>query len=427
MTDTKIVRCERVGKRYRLGPSGSYQTIREVIARAGTDLLSGRGRRNADRADPGEFWSLRDVSFEASAGEVLGIIGRNGAGKSTLLRILAGITEPSEGWTAVRGRVGTLLEIGTGFHPELTGHENIFLSGAILGMARREILRQYDAIVEFAEIEPFLELPVKRYSSGMYMRLAFSVAAHLRTEVLLVDEVLAVGDASFQRKCLNAMGELASQRRTILLVSHDLAAVQRLCTRALLLDHGRIVAQGPTQDVIVSYLSGSALQRAPAARIDLSTLTRRGSGEARYTSLRYTGGHGALGEHPTTDAPLEIEVTIQASKQMSVGCAEVMIRDHRGVKLVDLDCALLGHTFQLVEGSNTIRFSVERLPLNPGIYYVGLWLARSANESAGIDHVDPAVQIEVIAHDTSRLVGYNAAYGPVACKFDVTMSNAGTD
>jgi len=427
VTDTAVVKCEGLGKRYALGRSGSYQTLREVLSQAGTNLLrSWRG--GADRPpESRELWSLRDVSFEVAPGEVLGIIGRNGAGKSTLLRIIAGITEPTEGWSAVRGRVGSLLEIGTGFHPELTGHENIFLSGAILGMRRREIRRQYDAIVEFAEIAPFLSTPVKRYSSGMYMRLAFAVAAHLRTEVLLVDEVLAVGDAAFQRKCLNAMSELASQRRTILLVSHDLAAVQRLCSRALLLDRGRIAAEGAAEEVIVSYLSDASLQTAPTVDLDLRGMTRRGTGEARFTSLRYAGGPGALGSHPTTGAPLEVEVTIEAATGLTVGCVELMIRDHRGVKLVDVDCSLLGRTFRLERGANSIRFGIERLPLNPGVYYLGLWLARSAQESAGIDHVDPVTEIEVVASDARRLVGYSSAYGPVACSFDVTSPNAPTD
>jgi lipopolysaccharide transport system ATP-binding protein len=242
------VRAAAVAKRYRLGTSERYPTLREAI--------TAPFRRRAHPAAPATpiggdtLWALEGVTFDVEPGEVLGIIGRNGAGKSTLLKILSRITDPTSGRVELRGRIGSLLEVGTGFHPELTGRENVFLNGAILGMRRSEIARQFDAIVAFAETERFVDTPVKYYSSGMYMRLAFAVAAHLEPEILIVDEVLAVGDAAFQRKCLGRMDQVAHGGRTVLFVSHNLDAVRRLCRRTLLLHQGKVEALGPTTEVL---------------------------------------------------------------------------------------------------------------------------------------------------------------------------------
>ena len=244
-----------LGKRYSLGQRESYKTLRETLSKvfaAPIRAFSGRGDQRVQ--PPPEFWALRDASFEVTEGEVVGFIGRNGAGKSTLLKILSRITEPTEGSARMYGRCGSLLEVGTGFHPELSGRENIFLNGAILGMSQTEIQKKFDEIVEFSGIEQFLDTPVKRYSSGMYVRLAFSVAAHLEPEIMIVDEVLAVGDAEFQAKCLGKMSDIASQGRTVLFVSHNMSAVSRLCSRAILLDHGRIVEDGPVDEVASHYL-----------------------------------------------------------------------------------------------------------------------------------------------------------------------------
>ncbi|MDZ4768862.1 MAG: ABC transporter ATP-binding protein, partial [Chloroflexota bacterium] len=242
------VRVENVSKSYTIAHEGKrYRTLREDLIA----LIPGRGSPRTTRET---FWALRDVSFEVPRGEVMGIIGRNGAGKSTLLKILARITKPTTGSIDLYGRVGSLLEVGTGFHPELTGHENIYLSGTILGMRRAEIARQFDAIVDFAEVEQFLDTPVKRYSSGMYMRLAFAVAAHLEPEILIVDEVLAVGDAAFQKKSLGKMGDVAKSGRTVLFVSHNMAAVEALCSRALLLERGRTAFLGAASEAIGRYL-----------------------------------------------------------------------------------------------------------------------------------------------------------------------------
>ena len=257
-----VIRAEGLGKRYLIGHETereSYVALRDVIARSARkfaqsagDLLRGRQLLTGNEIE--EFWALKDVNFEIRRGEVVGIIGRNGAGKSTLLKILSRITEPTTGRVEILGRVASLLEVGTGFHPELTGRENIFLNGAILGMSRAEIKRKFDEIVDFAEVEKFLDTPVKRYSSGMYVRLAFAVAAHLEPEILIVDEVLAVGDAEFQKKCLGKMKDVAGGGRTVLFVSHNMVAVQALCSRGIVLAKGTVDAIGTTDDAIGKYI-----------------------------------------------------------------------------------------------------------------------------------------------------------------------------
>ena len=251
-----VVSVEGVSKRYRIGglPAG-YDSLREVLARA----VAARWRRlrHGEAEDDTTLWALKDVTFEVRRGEILGIVGRNGAGKSTLLKILSRITRPSTGQVEIYGRVGSLLEVGTGFHPDLTGRENIFLNGAVLGMRKAEIDAKYDEIVAFSELERFIETPVKHYSSGMYVRLAFSVAAHLEPEILIMDEVLAVGDMAFQQKCLDKMNDIRRQGRTIFFVSHNLPAITRLCKRAVLLEQGRLVADGQPQEVVNRYLSTS--------------------------------------------------------------------------------------------------------------------------------------------------------------------------
>jgi lipopolysaccharide transport system ATP-binding protein len=263
MTGDVVIRAEGLGKKYvirRAGGGENYIRLRELMghnikgmARSARDLLM--GKRRVATAALEDFWALRDVDIDIKRGEVVGIVGRNGAGKSTLLKILSRITDPTEGRVEIRGRVASLLEVGTGFHPELTGRENIFLNGAILGMSRREIRRNFDEIVDFAGVERFLDTPVKRYSSGMYVRLAFAVAAQLEPEILIVDEVLAVGDAEFQRKCLGKMQDVAEGGRTVLFVSHNMAAVERLCSRAVLLEGGRVRMDGQVRNILSDYLS----------------------------------------------------------------------------------------------------------------------------------------------------------------------------
>lgn len=260
MSDT-VIQVENLGKKYIIGHqqegNASYTALRDVISDRAKSLARRLRHPGKLRVNPNqeEFWALKDVSFEVKRGEVVGIIGRNGAGKSTLLKILSRITEPTEGRVRLRGRVASLLEVGTGFHPELTGRENIFLNGAILGMSRVEIKRKFDEIVDFAEVERFLDTPVKRYSSGMYVRLAFAVAAHLEPEILVVDEVLAVGDSSFQKKCLGKMKEVGQGGRTVIFVSHNIAAIENLCSSGLMLSHGSLVSTGRIGDVISTYIN----------------------------------------------------------------------------------------------------------------------------------------------------------------------------
>jgi lipopolysaccharide transport system ATP-binding protein len=253
------IRVEDLGKQYRIGLTPMrYRTLRETISESFT--RDGRANRAASKEEEGKIWALRDISFEVYQGQVMGIIGRNGAGKSTLLKILSRITEPTKGYAEIHGRVGSLLEVGTGFHPELSGRENIYLNGAILGMRREEIDRKFDEIVAFSEVEKFIDTPVKRFSSGMYLRLAFAVAAHLEPQILVVDEVLAVGDAEFQRKCLGKMNDVAKEGRTVLFVSHNMSAILRLTDETILLDQGQIVLRAPTPEAVDHYMASGFSQ-----------------------------------------------------------------------------------------------------------------------------------------------------------------------
>lgn len=304
------IRLENLGKRYRLGKRERYKALRDVLAEAAVrpfKALAAMGHPGgrADAAAAQTIWALRDVSFEVDPGEVVGIVGRNGAGKSTLLKILSRITEPTTGAAEVRGRVGALLEVGTGFHPELTGRENIFLNGAILGMGRKEIEAKFDEIVAFAEVDPFIDTAVKHYSSGMYLRLAFAVAAHLEPEILFIDEVLAVGDASFQKKCLSRMGDVAHEGRTILFVSHNMTAIQSLCGRAIWLDEGRVVASGDARAVVAEYLEKATQPVLDQVWSDPARAP--GTDQVRLRRARVSVADGGAGGIITVRTPLEVE------------------------------------------------------------------------------------------------------------------------
>lgn len=333
-----VIRAEGLGKRYIIGHEikrESYTALRDVIAREARNFLRKtrdivRGRPIIEGDELEEVWALRDVSFEVRRGEVVGIIGRNGAGKSTLLKILARITESSEGRVSIRGRVTSLLEVGTGFHPELTGRENIFLNGAILGMHRAEIKRKFDEIVAFAEVERFLDTPVKRYSSGMYVRLAFAVAAHLEPEILIVDEVLAVGDGEFQKKCLGKMQDISEGGRTVLFVSHNMAAVNRLCQRALLLDSGRVKADGDRHTVTGMYMVADT--GTTAARRWDEPSTRPGDNIARLVAVRVLQ-HDAVSETVDVRFPVEIEMVYENLQDGARLLAAFSFFDSQGVHL----------------------------------------------------------------------------------------------
>lgn len=313
----RAIRVEGLGKSYRLGErKAKYKSLRDLLAETltapvhGVRALLGGGR--VAKAPAETLWALRGVSFEIGHGEVVGIIGRNGAGKSTLLKILSRITPPSEGLAEIHGRVGSLLEVGTGFHPELTGAENIYLNGVILGMRRREIDRKFDEIVAFAGVEKFIDTPVKHYSSGMYLRLAFSVAAHLEPEIMLVDEVLAVGDSTFQRKCLDKMEEVGKQGRTVLFVSHNMPAIARLCERTILLDEGGVVADGPSHQVVSAYLSSDI--GTSAAREWTDPQKAPGNAVARLRAVRAVGPDGEITESIDIRRPVGIEMTFDVLK-----------------------------------------------------------------------------------------------------------------
>ena len=300
---TVAIRAVGLGKRYRLGAQiDTYGTLRDVLARGVSRLFRKPGGASPSRE---YIWALKDVSFEVPHGQVLGIIGKNGAGKSTLLKILSRVTEPTEGYAELRGRVGSLLEVGTGFHPELTGRENIYLNGAILGMRRAEIDRKFDQIVAFAELEKFIDTPVKRYSSGMYVRLAFAVAAHLEPEILVVDEVLAVGDAAFQRKSLGRMNEVAQEGRTVLFVSHNMSAILRLTKRAIVLDKGRIIFDGPTPEA-VDYYMGSAMIRS-GERTWTPEEVPASAHPFRPLALRVKDAQGRTTENVRSTEPVTVE------------------------------------------------------------------------------------------------------------------------
>jgi lipopolysaccharide transport system ATP-binding protein len=361
------IRAEGLSKRYLLGERVTYSTLRDVISRGTRRIFGGR------RTDsPREIWALSDVSFEVERGEVLGIIGRNGAGKSTLLKILSRITEPTRGHARLCGRVGSLLEVGTGFHPELTGRENVFLNGAILGMTRREIHARFDEIIAFSEVEKFVDTPVKRYSSGMRMRLAFSVAAHLEPELLFVDEVLAVGDAAFQRRCLRRMDDVASRGRTVLFVSHNMAAVSSLCTRAILLRDGQLVEEGAPSKIIESYIGtdrptdGDVLLPEPAE-----------PWTSRLKGVRLLDRRGQVATSVGVGEACAIEIDCEVREPLANPSVGVVIQDRIGQNLIRLTMRETHGEAPAMREGGRITLEIPSLPLLPGSYYLQIGLVSS--------------------------------------------------
>ena len=414
------VRVERLSKRYRLEPVMRYGSLRESLTETAKSAWRRLRAPSPDAAGrPSAFWALRDVSFDVGIGEVIGIIGRNGAGKSTLLKILSRITEPTSGCAVIRGRVGSLLEVGTGFHPELSGRENIYMNGAVLGMRKAEIVRKFDEIVAFADIGPFLDTPVKRYSSGMQVRLAFAVAAHLEPEVLIVDEVLAVGDAEFQKKCLGKMRDVSrGGGRTVLFVSHSMDAVQRLCARTVLLERGCTVVIGETRAVVSEYLLRAQAPSAPGAWIDVSGAERSGEGVARVAAVQYRSDLDEAGGQPYPDGPLTVGLAIAASGPCTVASVAVTLYDVHGTKLVNADTIALGRTLRLEPGEHRLTLRVPELHLNPGVYVLGLWLAGPLE--ATLDYVPAAFEVEVVAQPRDPGLGRAPRYdGVVTCNLEI--------
>jgi lipopolysaccharide transport system ATP-binding protein len=379
------IQAEGVTKRYQLGRlQGSYDLLSERLG----SLLRGGG--NGKRREP--FWALQDVSFELKHGETLGILGRNGAGKSTLLKILSRVTPPTHGRVRIRGRVGALLEVGTGFNMELTGRENIFLNGAILGMRRSEIQRKFDDIVEFAEVEQFIDTPVKRYSSGMYLRLAFSVAAHLEPEVLVVDEVLAVGDAAFQKKCLGKMGEVTREGRTVVFVSHNTGAIENLCRSAIVLERGRLVFSGSVKDAIRVYMTEVLSGVTETSLRDRED--RSGTGSLRLTSVRVEDDQGnpAVGARTGETCTLVFDYECPDGRPQRNVTASFAIQTAAGTSLILHRTNFTNDDFDVVPPQGSIRCTIPRLPLAPGTYL----LATSVEAGGEVaDHLTVAAQLDV--------------------------------
>jgi lipopolysaccharide transport system ATP-binding protein len=358
MSDVAI-RVQHLGKQYRIGKRERYHTLRDTLAGlASSPLRLARslfGSDNSNPKSPDLFWALKDVSFEVARGEVVGIIGWNGAGKSTLLKVLSRITEPTEGRAQVQGRVGSLLEVGTGFHPELTGRENVFLNGAVLGMRRNDIIRRFDEIIAFAEVEKFIDTPVKHYSSGMYLRLAFAVAAHLDSEVLLVDEVLAVGDIKFQRKCLGKIGAVVSEGRTVLLVTHQLNQVRRLCRLCMWLENGRLNQLGNANDVTSAYEYAHS--------------------DAAVGRSRHPLKSGFCG-WDISNSTLENKTTLidgmRPIFRFRLRTVAPVTHGHHGIALFNSENLLLwAHAVDDISigvGEHELTYSFESLPVRPGVY-----------------------------------------------------------
>jgi lipopolysaccharide transport system ATP-binding protein len=363
------ISVRNLGKRYHIGrKKEGYKTLRESLV----SLVKAPYRRfrpRSKRTGNDFIWALKDVSFDVANGEVVGIIGRNGAGKSTLLKILSRITEPTEGEAIIRGRVGSLLEVGTGFHPELTGRENIYLNGAILGMRRGEIARKFDEMVAFSEVEQFIDTPVKHYSSGMYLRLAFAVAAHLEPEVLLVDEVLAVGDAIFQKKCLGKMGEVAQQGRTVFFVSHNMAAIQTLCPRVLLLRQGGLVMDASAEEAIGEYL-GYLFEGAATAYED--NPERSGRGDVRLTGGSVLDATGQAATHLVAGQPATFEFTYRNHSGADRIDFLMTIVNHLGVSVAHFSTVVSGFVMSGLGEEGTIVCRLPNLPLPLGQYRIAI-------------------------------------------------------
>jgi lipopolysaccharide transport system ATP-binding protein len=383
-----VIEVEDLGKRYRVGSTlADYGRLTENVSRHIARLL----RRTIEDGDrlARDFWALRDVSFDVDEGEVLGIIGRNGAGKTTLLKLLSRITSPTTGRAVVHGRVGSLLEVGTGFHPELSGRENVYLNGAILGMRRREIDAKFDEIVEFAEVQQFLDTPVKRYSSGMAVRLAFAVAAFLEPEILFIDEVLSVGDQAFQRRCLGRMGEIAGSGRTILFVSHSLAAVSSLCGRGILIERGRVISDGPVEEVLARYVTMVREEGDIGLR---DREDRRGDGRLRFTGLSVTGPLGA----PRTWDDTQFSLFYEATSELPEVMTSFAVYGPLGEPVFQLTNRIAGQEFRGLPRRAEIRCTVPSIPIAAGLYTVNLYC-----EVNGVlaDWIQGAGTFEIVERD----------------------------
>jgi len=391
---TTAITVRNLSKQYRIGQMHRLVTFREALV----DLVK-RPFRRQDRAR-GTIWALKDVSFEVGDGEVVGIIGRNGAGKSTLLKLLSKITYPTSGSIKVRGRIASLLEVGTGFHSELTGRENIYLNGSIMGMRKKEIDTQLDAIIAFAGVEKFVDTPIKRYSSGMHLRLGFAVAAHLAPDILLVDEVLAVGDVEFQKKCLKAMDDLRSGGRTVIFVSHNMAAVENHCPRAIWIDNGLMREDGDAKEVIRSYLSTFA--GAQQTGFDLRQIEyRRGSGEIRYTGIEFLGPDDQPQRLIRSGDSFTVRLHYYSEERIVSPHFGLEILTDLGTKITSMNTWSNGTDIPVVHpGPGHIDLHIDFLNLMPGRYYISLWLKTLG--SSVYDVLDHCAMFDVETSDFYR-------------------------
>lgn len=410
MNDT-ILRVSGVSKRYVIGHKQQQEGLRHRIEAAIRSPRAWFRQLSDARKDRDAFWALDNVSFEIKRGDVVGIIGRNGAGKSTLLRILSRITEPTKGRIEIAGRVASLLEVGTGFHPELTGRENIFLNGAILGMSRLEIRRKFDEIVAFSETERFLDTPVKRYSSGMYVRLAFAVAAHLEPEILVVDEVLAVGDAQFQKKCLGKMSEASQGGRTVLFVSHNMAAVTQLTTSCILLRGGKVQHIGPTVECVDQYLSLAGVDAATSFDVSKSPRQVLGNQHARFECLRFD----RASPHFTPDEPLQYIARIKACEDIALLRFSMTVYAADGTPVG----SCFGNQGSGLKSGQTTEFTItlRNHHLAPGRYFCGVAIGKGTNRTGHIDYdiVLETLHFEIRPEegDGGTIANWNKGWGAV--------------
>jgi len=387
-----LSKCYRIHHESKSAPRRGYRRLSEEILAYPKKLLSRLGQWGSADGTDEEFWALKDLCFEVQSGEVIGVIGRNGAGKSTLLKVLSRITEPSSGRVTLRGRVASLLEVGTGFHPELTGRENIFLNGAILGMRREEIRRKFDEIVEFGEVEKFLDTPVKRYSSGMYVRLAFAVAAHLEPEILIVDEVLAVGDSQFQDKCLGKMKQVSrSGGRTVLFVSHNMGAIQSLCSRALLLEKGKLVYDGDCDTAVKRYVSNN---RARSSVNDMTGLNRTGTREAEILSMQFEDCQGNLTSTFRMGEPLVARIQVRFHRPALNPTCGLLITLDTGMRVADCRSTHSDLVVGLSEDIVEFKMTIPNLTLYPRTYLVEPWIS-DEKAMSDYDWVHAAASFEV--------------------------------
>lgn len=362
-----------------------------------------------------EFWALNDISFDVKHGERIGFIGRNGAGKSTLLKILSRITKPTRGYAEINGRMSALLEVGTGFHPELSGRENIFLNAAILGLTKRDVQSRFDEIVAFAEVEDFLDMPIKHYSSGMFMRLAFSVSAHLDPDILILDEVLSVGDAAFQKKCLGKMEGVAKDGRTVLFVSHSISSIVTFCDRCILLDHGRLIRDGSTIDVTEYYQESLTTKSNKTPEVLVAEKNK--TAKAVFTTIKVTplGVNGEPCSVLRVGNDIEIDTTIVAYESITESNVAIIIYDSNGYRVIDTNLALKNDSLSLKSGEQAnIRFTLRNVLLRPATYRIGLWAGRRAVEDTDIVVDAATFDVEI---DPRKISHFQIFDGVYQCEF----------